>query len=142
MSGDHGVGTMITTTKQLSAFRQTAAAIDHFHRKDYECAITLAGAAEGQIKEKSSNHLFRLIRAKFSKDETNLFINWMKHSSGPDRAEISEQECVVTIIRAIQKYVGAYSATHPGFQTFSQWAMDKGYTKKPLAVKAKPAKAK
>ena len=62
-----------------------------FTAKDYECAITLAGAAEGQIKEKSSNHLFRLIRAKFSKDRSNLFINWMKHSSGPDKAEISEQ---------------------------------------------------
>lgn len=128
---------MITTTKQLSAFRQTVAAIEHFHKKDYECAITLAGAAEGQIKEKTTNHLFRKIRAKFSSDETNLYITWMKHSSGPDKAEITEQEVVVTIIRAIQKYVGSYTATHPSFQTFSDWAIDKGYTKKPLTVSAK-----
>jgi hypothetical protein len=49
---------MIKTTKQLSAFRQTVGAIEHFHKKDYECAITLAGAAEGQVKEKTTNHLF------------------------------------------------------------------------------------
>jgi hypothetical protein len=51
---------MIKTSKQLSAFRQISAAIDHFEKKDYECAITLAGAAEGQIKEKTLNHLFRV----------------------------------------------------------------------------------
>jgi hypothetical protein len=45
------------------------AAIAHFVKKDYECAITLAAAGEGQVKEKTSNHLFRLIRAKFSADE-------------------------------------------------------------------------
>jgi hypothetical protein len=61
----------------------------------------------------------------------------MKHSSGPDAAEITEQEVVVTIILAIQKYVGTYGATHPSFQTFSEWAIDKGYTKKPLAEKTK-----
>jgi hypothetical protein len=52
------VRSMIKTSKQLSAFRQISAAIDHFEKKDYECAITLAGAAEGQIKEKTLNHLF------------------------------------------------------------------------------------
>jgi hypothetical protein len=127
---------MMKTNKQLSAFRQLVAAIEHFHKKDYECAITLAAAAEGQVKEKTTNHLFRLIRKKFSPEETNAFITWMKHSSGADTAEITEREVVVTIIRAIQKFVGTYEATHPDFENFSEWSMQKGYTKKPLTRKA------
>ncbi len=103
---------MIKTSKQLSAFRQISAAIDHVEKKDHECAITLAGAAEG-----------------------NMFIHWMKHSSVPENAEIEEQEVVTTIIRAIQKYVGAHETMHPKFQTFSDWCIAKGYTKKPLAEK-------
>jgi hypothetical protein len=122
--------------QQLSAQRQICAAIEHFHKKDYECAITLADAAEGQVKEKTSNHLFRLIRKKFSSDETNAFITWMKHPSGLDRAEITEQEVVVTIIRAIQKFVGTYEATCVDFENFSQWATQKNYIKRPLTEKA------
>jgi hypothetical protein len=109
--------------------------VDHFEKKDYECAITLAGAAEGQIKEKTLNHLFRLMRAKWPSDEANMFIHWMKHASGPENAEIEELEVVTTIIRAIQKYVGAYETMHPKFQTFSDWCVAKGYTKKPLGEK-------
>jgi len=66
---------MIKTDKKLSSLRQILAAIEHFEKKDYECAITLAAAGEGQVKETTTNHLFRLIRAKFSADETNGVIN-------------------------------------------------------------------
>jgi hypothetical protein len=75
------------------------------------------------------------MRAKWSADEANMFINWMKHASGPENAEIGEQEVVTTIIRAIQKYMGAYETMHPKFQTFSDWCTANGYTKKPLAEK-------
>jgi len=128
---------MIRTTKQVSAFRQIVAAIDHFHRKNYECAVTLAAAGEGQVKETTTTHFFRVIRSKFSAKDANYVINWLKHPSGDNEIEITEQECVVTIVRGIQKYVGTYATMHPSFQTFSDWAMEKGYTKKPLAVKAK-----
>ncbi|SRR5258708_22300508 len=127
---------MIKTTKQIAAYRQIAAAIEHLHKKDYECAITLAGAAEGQVKEKTTTHLFRLILKKFSSDEANAYIHWLKHPSGPDDAEITEQEVVTTMIRAIQKYVGTYKTNHPHFETFSDWCIASGYTKKPLMEKA------
>jgi hypothetical protein len=128
---------MIRTTKKLSALRQILAAIEHQEKKNYECAVTLAAAGEGQCKEeKSATHLFRLIRAKFSADETNAVINWLKHSSGPDGCEITEQEVVVTIIRAIQKFVGTYEETHVKFQNFGDWSIQKGYTKTPLGVQA------
>jgi hypothetical protein len=127
---------MIKTTKQIAAYRQIIAAIEHLHKKDYECAITLAGAAEGQVTEKTTTHLFRLILKKFSSDEANAYIHWLKHPSGPDGAEITEQEVVTTIIRAIQKYIGAYETNHPRFETFSEWCIGSGYTKKPLMEKA------
>jgi hypothetical protein len=127
---------MIKTTKQIAAYRQLVAAIEHLHNKDYECAITLAGAAEGLVKEKTTNHLFRLIRKKFSPDETNAYITWLKHPTGSDGAEITEQEVVITIIRAIQKYVGTYQTNHPHFVTFSEWCVANGYTKKSLMEKA------
>jgi hypothetical protein len=60
----------------------------------------------------------------------------MKHPSGPENAQIEELEVVTTIIRAIQKYVGTYEETCPQFQTFSEWCMEKGYTRKPLAEQA------
>jgi len=116
--------------------RQACAAIAHFHKGEYECAITLAGAAEGQVPSSDPLYFFKLIRRKFSGDETNLYINWMKHGSGPDTATISEQEVVVTIIRAIQKFVAAYEASCKEFNDFSDWCINNGYTKTLLVEKA------
>jgi hypothetical protein len=126
----------VRTTKQRSAYKQIVAAIEHFHKSQYECAITLAGAAEGQIKEKTRKHFFRLIRRHFSSDEANAYIHWMKHPSGPNCAEIEELEVVTTIIRAIQKYVDTYETGHPHLVTFSEWCIAHGYTKKSLLEKA------
>ena len=135
ISGKEG---MINTTKKISALRQILAALEHFEKKNYECAITLAAAGEGQCKEKTTTHLFRLIRAKFSADETNAVINWLKHPSGPNAAEITEQEVVVTLTRAIQKFVGTYEEAHQKFKDFSAWCIAKGYTKKHFIEQAKP----
>jgi hypothetical protein len=126
----------VRTSKKKSAKRQIIAAIGHFHNGAYDIAITLAGAGENQVEEKTTTHLFKLIRAKFSKDETNKVYNWMKHPSGDQTITIDELEPVTMIIRAIQKYVGTYQETCPSFEEFSQWCMDRGYTKGPLTEKA------
>ena len=47
---------VVETSKRLSAERQIHAAIAHFHAGDFECAITLSSAAEGQMpKPKLAN---------------------------------------------------------------------------------------
>jgi hypothetical protein len=46
--GDNEV--YITTTKQSSSMRQILAAIDHLHKQEFEAAIKLAAAAEGQSR--------------------------------------------------------------------------------------------
>ena len=45
---------------------------------------------------------------------------------------------MVTLIRAIQKFVGAYEEAHQKFKDFSTWCIAKGYTKKDFIEQAKP----
>jgi hypothetical protein len=86
--GDNEV--YITTTKQRSSMRQILAAIDHLHKQEFEAAITLAAAAEGQIAEGAIRHLFRIMRQKLPKADHNKVINWLKHpTGGPDSAQKS-----------------------------------------------------
>jgi hypothetical protein len=49
--------TEIDTSKFASSRRQINAAIAHLHSRDWECAITLAAAAEGQLAEPETQSL-------------------------------------------------------------------------------------
>jgi hypothetical protein len=132
---------MVRTTKKLSAMRQILMAIRCIDSVDYECAVTLAGAAEGQIDEKlipadTEPHLFRVIRKYFSSEATNEDVVWMKHPSGENDREVTQFDVALTISRAIQKYVAAYQETHVKFEEFSQWAVERGHIPRPLTEKA------
>ena len=129
------------TTKKLSALRQILIAIKCIDSIDYECAITLAGAAEGQIDEAlipdgTRPHLFRVLRGKFAKEPVNDDVTWMKHSSGAFDGEVTQFDVALTIARAIQKYVASYQETHPKFEEFSQWAVMKKHIPRPLTESA------
>ena len=128
---------IVDTSKQLASLRQIIAAIDHLHKKELECAITLAGAAEGQLPEKRTDYLFRLLKKVFSHDDLNLVRDWLKHQSGPENAIISEFEAALMISRAIHKFVGVYQASHPKFEEFSKWAVDAGHLPRPLTTDAR-----
>lgn len=117
----------VETTKQLSAMRQIKAAIEHLHKGQLECAITLAAAGEGQLPESTVEYLFRLLQRLKPQEDFNLFINWLKHPSGPEKATISEFEAVLVIARAIQKFVAAYEASCREFNEFSDWAVGNGH---------------
>ena len=62
--------------------RQITAAIKHFEdkEKEYECAVTLAGAAEGHLStEDGSQHLFEKLKIKVPpefKDKKD-WTNWL-----------------------------------------------------------------
>jgi hypothetical protein len=58
----------------------------------------------------------------------------LRHSAEPIQAA-NFRSAVAS--RAIQKFVGSFEATHPDFEKFSEWAMQKGYTNKPMTEKAK-----
>ena len=128
-------GESIETSKKSSALRQIRAAIGHFHLKQYECAITLAGAGEGQSEANALDHAFNVLKRKFSPKDLNLFRNWLKHPSGPQTATIDELEVVTALIRAVQKFVSTYKVSHQDFENFSAWALEHGYITRPLIEK-------
>ena len=128
-------GKSIETNKKRASLRQIRAAIGHFDLKQYECAMTLAGAGESILPDNPLMHLFNVLKGKFSGKELNLFRNWLKHATGPDKMTIDELEVVIAISRAIQKFVATYKESHQDFQRFSDWAIGAGYIKTPLIVK-------
>ena len=132
-------GDSIKTTKKISAARQIRAAIGHFNLKQYDCAITLAGAGEGQSEANALNHAFNVLKRKFSAKDLNLVRNWLKHPSGSQNLTIDELEVVTALIRAVQKFVSTYKESHQDFEDFSAWCMAHGYTSTPLTQREETA---
>jgi hypothetical protein len=127
--------TSIDTNIRLASMRQIHCAIDHFHRGDFEAAITLAGAAEGMLPTPNKPFLFEKVRVlapEPSKDPAqsagaNDLVVWLKHGNGPngkrvETATILEIEMYHLIIRAISKFRAVYdeqSAEMKKFLTFA-----------------------
>ena len=109
-----------TVTKKEAALRQITAAIEHYDKGEYECAITLAGAAEGQLTmNQGDSHLFNqlkeLVPPEFkSQKEWVNWINaardWLKHETPHwgDEWVISDHSAGTMILRAINKFNWAY----------------------------------
>ena len=79
----------IETEIRYASMRQIHEAIQHLHRGDFECAITLAAAGEGMLPETDKPHFRQKVVAleqKLPKTEggensANAFINWLKHGT-------------------------------------------------------------
>jgi hypothetical protein len=103
-------------TKKEAALRQITAAIRHFDSSEYECAITLAGAAEGQLAaEDGSCHLFGELKIRVPpefRDESewvswlNATRDWLKHKTPEwgDEWNIHQYDAVIMILRSITKF--------------------------------------
>ena len=107
-------------TKKEAALRQITAAIKHLDDEEYECAITLAGTAEGQLATADgSKHLFEELKGrvppefKNEKDWTswlNSTRDWLKHETPQweDEWEINKLAAAIMILRAISKFQWAH----------------------------------
>jgi len=122
---------VVWTTKQLAAERQIHAAILHFRSGDFECAITLCSAAEGQMPETSEPvHLFGMLKragaerrvADSQRDDFNFAATWMKHSTGHNEIEIEEWVVTIWLNRAISKYRAIYGIGTPEMAALFPWA--------------------
>ena len=122
---------VVQTSKQLAAQRQIHAAIDHFREGDFECAISLCSAAEGQMPEPAEpTHLLGLLRRASAenpppdeqKDDFNYVANWMKHGTGADEVEIEEWNVKMWLNSAISKYRAVYGAGTPEMIALFPWA--------------------
>ncbi len=131
---------VVRTSKQLAAARQIHAAIAHFHAGDFECAITLCSAAEGQIPEPSGPaHLFRMLQKRAAecpapdgqKDDFNYIATWLKHVPGVDEFEIEELEVKFWLNRAISKYRTVYEIGTPEMADLFPWASSSSRPSKP-----------
>jgi hypothetical protein len=95
--------------------RQIHAAIEHLHRGDFECAITLAAAGEGMLPPTDEPH-FRKLESRWRVD---CIVNWLRHGETKqaengniercEAARISEIEVIAVIYRAIAKFDAVFA---------------------------------
>jgi hypothetical protein len=119
---------LLRTSKKASALRQLSAAIAHFHKDEFDCAITLAAAAEGILPPPEGHpYLFRQLKDHPSAQgmDWNDVINWLKHwDSGPDIWPITESEAILVIHRAINKFIAIYHQSTQELQDFEEWGRE------------------
>jgi hypothetical protein len=120
----------VETTITLASLRQIQAAIAHFEKGEYECAVTLAAAGEGMLPHPSddSTYIFGVLRHR--DDETtqfNLVINSLKHGKDYKSATIDQFEAALIIARGISKFIAAHRKSHPTFEKFMDWGRDVGH---------------
>jgi hypothetical protein len=137
----------VDTTQKLASVRQIRGEISCLHDGQYECAVTLAHAAEGMVPDKRKDNkplgkpMFKLIREGMPDDDPNLFSNWLKHPKGAERARIPVLEVVIMILRAIHKFVWYYEESSDYFELFQDWAMLHGHLRKRITESATPSAA-
>jgi hypothetical protein len=91
--------------------RQIHAAIEHWRRGDFECAITLASAAETMLPDIDEPHFRRVQNIT----RINVISNWLIHGGSDllkgdhvDTVVIEEIDTVVAIHRAILKFEAVF----------------------------------
>jgi hypothetical protein len=136
----------IETKIRYASMRQIHAAIEHINRGDFECAITLAGAAEGMLPDTDKPHFRqKVIALQEAMPEAakrfkgaNDFINWLKHGAiakgGPrfETAVINQLEIFATIYRAITKFEATYDDLSPQMKSFKSWLLEELQTSENL----------
>jgi hypothetical protein len=123
----------IVTTKQAAALVQINASIEHFQKGEYECAITLAAAAEGMLPPTEDPHLFTLLKDSpfFKPVDFNRYINWLKHPKGEDKTVLAEFEVTMVIVRAISKFIVINKTGSEEMKSFCRWAFARGHLPSP-----------
>lgn len=105
----------VKLTKESGAIRQIEAAIEALEMGRFECAVTLAAAAEGMLPEKPDQALFsglvdhpkrpaHITRKQFI-TVLNLERDWLKHATPdfPPEMEITLSDAAFMIIRAMAR---------------------------------------
>lgn len=108
----------VETSKKEASGRQIQAAIRHYDEGRFECAITLAHAAENMNATPGLLSFFDKLKEKMSGTDHNAFANWLKHPSGPETATISEIEVIAMIQRAISKFHARFNFVTDSMKAF------------------------
>ncbi len=126
-------GKSVESNKLLAALCQIQAAIVLFKKGEYECAVTLAAAAEGLLPPTNDPHLFQVLKdsPEAKKIDFNRLINWLKHPTGPEIEIFAEFEVAIIIVRAISKFLVTYKTVSPAMKDFIKWTFEKGHLPDP-----------
>jgi hypothetical protein len=134
MEEDDDDSPSIRTTRWLAASRQIHGAIEHLMKGQYECAITLALAAEGQLPHTNSEmHLLNALQNEApdlaANNAFNLQRNWLKHYNeyAPAEIELSELMAFASVMRAVSKFNAIYGELTAEMHAFGEWAREKKY---------------
>jgi hypothetical protein len=135
------VGPWRMVRKKDAARRQILMACKCLLEGEWECAITLAGAAEGQLEEIEDAKVSSLFsslkrgrsRSRFkSEREYVAFVNgvrdWLKHGGDQKDKFIYESEAGLMVGRAITKYWNAYRDNLEEIKIFEMWRTEMGYS--------------
>lgn len=127
----------IETNIRIASMRQMHCAIEHIERGDYECAITLAAAAENMLPEPEKPFFREKVKAMAKSEEIkaaggatgpNDYSVWLKHGTlngvKTYQATIQDEESVVWAYRAISKFNALYDDQSPQMISFCMWAKD------------------
>lgn len=127
------LGRFLETSKRTAAIKQIHAAIWHCRHEQFECAVTLAAAAEGLLPQTEEKHLFQILKNSplFEKINLNRTINWLKHPGDPEEQLIPEFEVAVVIVRVITKFQAVYEDESTAMRDFIDWTFDQGHLPRP-----------
>jgi hypothetical protein len=127
----------VRTTKKRAALKQINAAIALFHVKEYECTISLAGAAEGLIVDTEPPHVWKILELRRPQEYSgkkwrarlNETRDWLKHPTEKlaDERCIDEFEAVYMLIRAVSKFDARYNDSPKEHNDFASWCRAEGY---------------
>lgn len=122
-----GNPSVIETTVRIAAMRQIHAAIEHWRRGDFECAMTLAGAGEGMLLTGGERELEDAFSSQKLRDHYNsaaALIKWLKSGTievsgaASQNVSIGQLEVVLVIDRAIASFVAAFRDLSPQMRSF------------------------
>jgi hypothetical protein len=125
-------------TKKEAAQRQIDVAINLLHDREYESAITLACAAEGQMAGTPDHpHLFGVMQQKrpagfATASEWVTWVNetrdWLKHPTPQLREKrgIGEYEAWLMLVRAVSKYYAVFREDTDNMNRFVEWSRARG----------------
>lgn len=129
------------TTKKLASLRQLHAAIEHLRNGDYECAVTLAAAAEGQLAGRGKRDFWQLMKIvafqgrtdrKAVISELNETRDWLKHPTRQlkDYRYIHADDAWIACLRAAMQFVSVFEQQSSRMEHFFKRAEKLDYIEK------------
>lgn len=136
-------------TKKQASLRQLHAAIEHLRNGDYECAITLAGAAEGQLAGRGEIDFWQVLKIVASEGRTdrkaviselNETRDWLKHPTPQlkDPHYLHADEAWLACLRAVMQFVSVFKQQSSKMDHFFKRAENKDFIERGTRPKYPP----